>query len=122
MAAETKMEPEALRELLGAHQEPVRGQRAVLGGRAGTVMARAERNASEYIQIRWEDDGTLRNGIKVSELDHDDAPQNISVTEDAFATACRKDPERTAAWFETLRLPLVEDRRGCLDELCACLV
>eukprot|EP01045_Picozoa_sp_COSAG04_P025984 COSAG04_NODE_3514_length_2749_cov_59.658708_2_plen_228_part_01 len=39
MAAEMEMEPEALRELLGV-EWPVRGPRAVLGGRAGTVIRR----------------------------------------------------------------------------------
>eukprot|EP01045_Picozoa_sp_COSAG04_P004428 COSAG04_NODE_192_length_20873_cov_26.172957_4_plen_631_part_00 len=51
-----------------------------------------------------------------------DVPEAISVTADAFAAACHKDPKRTATWFEALRLPLVEEGRGCLDELCACLV
>eukprot|EP01046_Picozoa_sp_COSAG06_P075977 COSAG06_NODE_24013_length_675_cov_0.824653_2_plen_95_part_01 len=73
------MEPEALRELLGARWEPVRGPRAVFGGRAGTVMERREQNGVERIQVRWEDDGTesawyapgrgYNDAIKVSDLD-----------------------------------------------------
>eukprot|EP01045_Picozoa_sp_COSAG04_P005032 COSAG04_NODE_227_length_19396_cov_29.887547_13_plen_1562_part_00 len=69
------MEPETMCELLGA--EPVRGPRAVLGGRAGTVIAIHEMDEGEKIQVRWEDDGTLSpwddsyypDAIKVSELD-----------------------------------------------------
>ena len=79
MAEAAGMEFKALCELLGA--EPVRGPRAVLGGRAGTVIeimsATDERNEDgvEKIQVRWEDDGTESPGvyedvaIKVSDLD-----------------------------------------------------
>ncbi len=38
VAKAAEMQPEALCELLGARWEPVRGPRAVLGGRAGTVI------------------------------------------------------------------------------------
>jgi hypothetical protein len=62
-------------ELLGA--EPVRGPRAVLGGRGGTVTHIGERAGVEKIEVRWEDDGTTspdvwddwEDAIKVSELD-----------------------------------------------------
>ena len=49
----------------------------------------------------------------------------VSIDEEAFAAACRAQPEKTVlgewmdcAWFEKLGLGLVEGR-SCLAELCA---
>eukprot|EP01045_Picozoa_sp_COSAG04_P004117 COSAG04_NODE_175_length_21521_cov_167.404071_9_plen_1287_part_00 len=84
VATAAEMEPEALCELLGARWDPVRGPRAVLGGRAGiviSIMIVVERSlGAEKIIVRWKDDGTnspslyknrLPNAdaIKVSDLD-----------------------------------------------------
>eukprot|EP01045_Picozoa_sp_COSAG04_P002611 COSAG04_NODE_96_length_26486_cov_136.642817_15_plen_1257_part_00 len=81
MAKASEMEPEALCELLGARWEAMRGPRAVLGGRGGTVISIREDDGVEKIQVRWEDDGTkspgpdgingnwLPDAIKVSDLD-----------------------------------------------------
>ena len=44
-------------------------------------------------------------------------PDDFSLTEDAFAGICRANPKRTAGWFATLQLALVEER-SCLDDLC----
>eukprot|EP01045_Picozoa_sp_COSAG04_P008202 COSAG04_NODE_450_length_14158_cov_17.389573_12_plen_332_part_00 len=69
----------ALCELM--EPEPIRGPRAVLGGRVGTVIQRRElfeeralrreRDWVEMIQVqlRWEDDGTESDWIEVSDLD-----------------------------------------------------
>ena len=57
--------------------------------------------------------------IEVDDLDFDGIPDDFSLTEDAFADVCRADPKRTARWFETLELALVEER-SCLAELCLC--
>eukprot|EP01045_Picozoa_sp_COSAG04_P020613 COSAG04_NODE_2126_length_4738_cov_39.131494_2_plen_742_part_00 len=157
--------------------EPIRGPRAVLGGRVGTVIMVGDAESTKgKVRVRWEDDGTESDWVRVSELDeplgegsavrhngrrgtaaeepvkggrfyvHDhvrirweddgtlskadqyvdeldfDIPNDFSITDDAFAAACRADPEQTARWFEKLRLPLVE-KRSCLGDflaICGC--
>eukprot|EP01045_Picozoa_sp_COSAG04_P021972 COSAG04_NODE_2419_length_4162_cov_3.588481_4_plen_550_part_00 len=75
-----EVEHGALCELLGVvEREPIRGPRAVLGGRAGTVIAVGEEQKGGRregkIQVRWEGDGTVSpwltedDAIKVPDLD-----------------------------------------------------
>eukprot|EP01045_Picozoa_sp_COSAG04_P004436 COSAG04_NODE_192_length_20873_cov_26.172957_12_plen_1541_part_00 len=47
----------------------IRGPRAVLGGRVGTAIERAERGGEEAIRVRWEDNGTESPWIEMSDLD-----------------------------------------------------
>ena len=60
-------------------------------------------------------DGELSERTKVGDLYS--AQNDLSITNEAFDAACRKDPGRTADWFEKLQLALVEEH-SCLDELC----
>ena len=54
----------------------------------------------------------LSEWINIDDLDYS---IHKDLSEDDFKAACRKDPERTARWFEKLELPLEE--RGCLASL-----
>eukprot|EP01045_Picozoa_sp_COSAG04_P020151 COSAG04_NODE_2033_length_4964_cov_102.344913_4_plen_212_part_00 len=105
--------------------------RAVLGGRAGTVIDRREEDGVEKIQVRWEDDGAESEEIKVSDLDEPLAggwaDPEVSIGRDAFAAACRAHelhkPGTVGQWFQKLRLVLKApaEERSCLDKLCRCL-
>eukprot|EP01045_Picozoa_sp_COSAG04_P020150 COSAG04_NODE_2033_length_4964_cov_102.344913_3_plen_262_part_00 len=110
MAEAGEMEIGEVCELLGA--EPVRGPRAVLDGRAGTVINRREEDGVEKVQVWWEDDGAESGYIKVTDLD-----EPLGVGREAFAAACRAQPKprdagpksdqrKVEVWFETLRLEL----------------
>ena len=52
----------------------------------------------------------------------DAADEAVSIDKEAFAAACRADPDRTGRLFARLRLKLVEER-SCLGDflaICGC--
>ena len=98
----------------------------------------------EFIQVRWEDDGTesrdarSSDAIKVSDLDEPlaggGADPEVSIGREAFVDACHAQsnefPDRWSGgvrrierpveeWFEALRLELEEPGPGCISKAIA---